>query len=107
MSETETTAADNANNEPGQKVVPEGGKELDWASIINTNLAPLVAAMTNNAQVTGRYVSNLIALIVVGLIGFATVALFLGHVDTAEKSIIALVSFLGGAAIFNSSSTRK
>lgn len=107
MSETEPTAADNASDKTGHKVVAEGGQQVDWASVINANLSPLVSALTNNAQVTGRYVSCLIALIVVSLTGFAMYALWLNHVDTAEKAIIALVSFLGGAAIFNSANTRK
>lgn len=107
MSETEPTSTDNTSDKAGQKVVAEGSQQIDWASIINANLSPLVSALTNNAQITGRYVSWLIALIVVSLTGFATVALYLNHVDTAEKAIIALVSFLGGAAIFNSANTRK
>ena len=107
MSETVPTPADDTGHQTGDKVVAESGQQVDWASVINTNLSPLVSALTNNAQVTGRYVSYLIALIVVSLTGFAIVALCLNHVDTAEKAIIALVSFLGGAAIFNGSNTRQ
>lgn len=107
MSETVPTPADDTGHQTGDKVVAESGQQVDWATVINTNLSPLVSALTNNAQVTGRYVSCLIALIIVSLTAFAGMALWLNHVDTAEKVIIALVSFLGGAAIFKGSNTRQ
>lgn len=42
----------------------------------------------------------LLAGIVVVLSGLAALSLWMNHVDTAEKIVIALVSFLGGTAIF-------
>ncbi|MDF3822348.1 hypothetical protein P3G55_20760 [Leptospira sp. 96542] len=51
----------------------------------------------NNGYVTGW----LLALIIVTMGGLAGMALWFDHVDTAEKTIIALISFLGGAAMFS------
>lgn len=60
-----------------------------------------IAALERSARHTGLVTGALLALIILCLTGLATYAMCLGHIDTAEKIIIALVSFLGGAAIFS------
>lgn len=61
----------------------------------------VVAALERSTRHTGVVTGSLLALIVVCLTGVAVYAMSLGHIDTAEKVIIALVSFLGGAAMFS------
>lgn len=60
-----------------------------------------ISALENHGRNTGRITGGLLALIIVCLSGLAWMAMDLGHVDTAEKVIIAMVSFLGGAAMFS------
>lgn len=62
-----------------------------------------IGAMERHGQNTGRLTALLLALIVTTFGGVAVYSLSLGYVDTAEKILIALISFLGGAAMFSGS----
>jgi hypothetical protein len=60
-----------------------------------------IRALERSARHTGWLTAALLALIISCLTAVAVYALHLGKIDTAEKIIIALVSFLGGAAMFS------
>ena len=63
--------------------------------------ASLIAAIERSNRHTGIVTGVLLGMIISTLTGLAAYCLFLGRVDTAEKVIIAMVSFLGGAAMFS------
>jgi hypothetical protein len=60
-----------------------------------------IAAMERHGKNTGSITGALLALIILCFSGIAAFSLYLGRVDTAEKILIALISFLGGAAMFS------
>lgn len=60
-----------------------------------------IEALERSARHNGRVTGMLLGLIILVLGGLAGYALSLDRIDTAEKIIIALVSFLGGAAMFS------
>lgn len=60
-----------------------------------------IDALERSARHSGVVTGLLLALIIVVLGGLAAYSMGLGRIDTAEKIIIALVSFLGGAAMFS------
>ena len=81
---------------------------LDWEKlwavagpIVQPIAASLIASIERSNRHTGIVTGTLLGLIIVCLTGLAALSLTMGSVDTAEKIIIALVSFLGGAAIFS------
>lgn len=103
MSETVPNPATDTSDKPSEAVVPVSVKQVDWTSIFNE----IIAAFERHSAKTGAYTAWLLGFVVICLTALAWLALCKGHIDTAEKTIIAMVSFLGGAAIFNSDSTRK
>lgn len=107
MSEPVPNPTTDASDKPSDAVVPVSIKQIDWTTIINDTVGKSIDALERHSAKTGRYTAGLLGGIVVCLSGLAWFALCRGHIDTAEKIIIAMVSFLGGAAIFNSDSTRK
>lgn len=60
-----------------------------------------IEALERSARHNGRVTGSLLALIIIVLGSLAAYAMGLGRIDTAEKIVIALVSFLGGAAMFS------
>lgn len=60
-----------------------------------------IAALERSNRHTGLITGILLGIIIFCFTGFATFALYLDKVDTAEKVLIAMVSFLGGAAMFS------
>lgn len=78
--------------------------EKAWSAAgpyIEKVLQAAIDAIERSTKHTGKVTGALLALIIVSLTGLAAYAMYLGHIDTAEKIIIALVSFLGGAAMFS------
>ena len=71
---------------------------------------PIATAIINAIERTNQKSSNvtawLLGLVIACLTSMATICLFLGRMDTAEKIIIAMVSFLGGAAVFSGPSKK-
>jgi hypothetical protein len=103
---TATPAPDAAQPPPAQPVDPVVPWEKIWATggpYIEKIVQAAINAMERSHHNTGQITGLLLGLIIVSLTGFATLALLEGRVDTAEKVIIALVSFLGGAAMFSGS----
>lgn len=98
---------DKSSAQPQPPVTPDGAvspAEKIWAAAgpyIEKVLQAAIDALERSSRHTGIVTGCLLTLIIVSLAGLAAYAMSLGHVDTAEKTIIALVSFLGGAAIFS------
>lgn len=78
------------------------------------NLQPLVDAISPEAasllrgwigasEAGHKRTTYIVAVLIAALSTLAGMALFLGDKDTAEKIIIAMVSFLGGTALFGQS----
>lgn len=61
----------------------------------------LIEAVERSNRHTGSITGRLLALIIVCLSALAGTAMYMNHMDTAEKIIIGLISFLGGAAMFS------
>lgn len=60
-----------------------------------------IGALERSTQHIGVITGVLLGMILLCFSGLAFYALYLGRVDTAEKLMIALISFLGGAAMFS------
>lgn len=85
---------------------PHKAASLDWDKAgphIQTVLVAIVAALERFNNNTGSITGRLLCLITLCFTGLAAYALNLNHVDTAEKLMIGLISFLGGAAMFSGS----
>lgn len=101
MSETNNNAA------PEQAAPPTGGHTP--AEQLIAAVAPaapqiiqaILEALERTTHHTGRLTASLLALIIISMSALAGLAISANHVDTAEKIVIALVSFLGGAAMFS------
>lgn len=82
--------------EPPPQPLAESLAKVDWQTVIKE----VLALVERSTAKTGSYTAWLMAGVIVSFTGLAGMALYLDHVDTAEKLMIALISFLGGAAIF-------
>lgn len=99
---TEAAPATSGN----QQNTPTQANQFNWAGAgpyLEKIIGAGIEALERSTQNTGRVTGSLLALIIVCLSGLSLVAMLSGYVDTAEKVIIALVSFLGGAAMFSGS----
>ena len=63
----------------------------------------VIEAIERYSKNSGYVTGSLLGLIVCALAWLAYTAMTLNHFDTAEKIIIGLISFLGGAAMFSGS----
>ena len=72
-------------------------------NIIQQIVDVMAGALERATHHTGKVTGNLLALIIIAFTGLSAYSLSLNHVDTAEKLMIALISFLGGAAMFSGS----
>lgn len=68
---------------------------------LNQAVDRVTDAMATHLGGTGRITGWLMFAVIATFGGLSCAALFLGHVDTSEKLAIALISFLGGSAIFS------
>jgi hypothetical protein len=69
--------------------------------VVQPLIEAAIAALERHGKNSGRITGLLLALVILTFGGIAAYALQLGRVDTAEKVLIALISFLGGAAMFS------
>lgn len=89
-----------------QQDTPPQGNQFNWAiagPYLEKILGAGIEALERSTKNTGYVTGALLALIIVCMTALSALALYGGHIDTAEKVIIALVSFLGGAAMFSGS----
>lgn len=99
--------ADKSNGTPEQPSAPDAAVtpvEKIWTAAgpyVEKVLQAAIDAIERSSRHTGVVTGILLGLIILCLTGLAAYSMSLGHVDTAEKTIIALVSFLGGAAMFS------
>lgn len=68
----------------------------------NKAVSDIVEALSKHFTNTGEYTAMLLGLVVVCFSLLAAFAIYNDYVDTAEKILIGLISFLSGAAIFSS-----
>lgn len=99
--------ADKSNDTPAQPGAPDSTVtpvEKIWAAAgpyVEKVLQAAIEAIERSSRHTGIVTGILLGLIILCLTGLAAFSMYLDKVDTAEKTIIALVSFLGGAAMFS------
>lgn len=82
--------------EPPLQPLAESLAKVDWQAVIRD----VLTLVERSTAKTGSYTAWLMGGVIASFTGLAGMALHLNHVDTAEKLMIALISFLGGAAIF-------
>lgn len=63
-------------------------------------ISQISKAIEDQNRAATNYMAWLLVLVVLSLSFLAALAMLHGHVDTAEKIIIGLLSFLGGVALF-------
>lgn len=98
--------SDQQTTEIAPSPVPATPSKPDPTAMLNA-LQPFAPLMEEavEAYKTGQkgntLASSVLLFCIVGALSFlAAMAMYLNHVDTAEKIIIGLLSFLGGTAIF-------
>lgn len=83
-----------------------GAEQADWNQVLAA-LAPhahellkqVIEGFTRHGESSLHLRSLLLGIVAVGLLVLAGIALWLDQVDTAEKIVIALVSFLAGSML--------
>ena len=82
--------------EPTAQPIEQAIAKIDFQHVIEQ----VLSILERSTAKTGLYTAILMGGVIFAFTGLAGMALALNHVDTAEKLMIALISFIGGAAIF-------
>lgn len=101
MSEEKTNGTPTPSGPSDGGITPAEKMWVAAGPYIEKALQAAINALERSSKHTGIVTGTLLGLIILSLTGLSAYAMCLGHVDTAEKTIIALVSFLGGAAMFS------